>query len=60
MSVVTTMGLFTAVAWVQSPAWEFPHAVGLAKKICLNKNFVFIFVFLRAVPTAYGSSQPCS
>ena len=31
--IVTAVALVTAVVWVQSLAWEFPHDVGVAKKI---------------------------
>ena len=30
--VVTEVARFTAVAWVQSQAWELPHAAGAAKE----------------------------
>jgi len=32
-SIVTVVALVTAVAWIQSLAWELPHAVGMAKRI---------------------------
>ena len=32
-SVVTAVALIAAMAQVQSLAWEFPHATGVAKKI---------------------------
>ena len=31
-SIVTTVALVTAVALVQAQAWEFPHAMGVAKR----------------------------
>ena len=30
--IVTAVTQVTSVAWVQSPAWELPHATGMAKK----------------------------
>ena len=30
--IVTAVALVTAVAWIQSLVWEFPHAMNMAKK----------------------------
>ena len=34
---VTTVARVTAEAWVQSPAWEFQYAMGVAIKYTFNK-----------------------
>ena len=36
--MVTAVAQVTAVTWVQSLAWEFPHAMGAARK----KKIVFV------------------
>ena len=46
-----------AAAPIRCLAWELPYAEGVAvKKKRKKKNFFFAF-FLRALPTAYGSSE---
>ena len=39
--VVTVAAQVDTVAWIQSLAWEFPHAAGVAKKFFLIKFFFF-------------------
>lgn len=39
------MAQVTAVAWIQSPAWEFPHVMGVTEKETPNQNLTLHSVF---------------
>ena len=61
-SIVTTVALVTAVALVQAQAWEFPHAMGVAKRkgeggrSQVPPPLFFFFWSFKAIPAAYGGS----
>ena len=53
-------GVVTAVTWVQSLAWEFPHAMGIAKKETLVSARMLDLASLGLGCTTYYNNETSS
>ena len=51
------MALFTAVAWVRSLAWKFPHAVGMARKKKKKKKTRWLVLRKISPPEASSAAK---